>query len=124
MEINGRPWGSLPLAVESGVDFPADYVRVLVDGPDACEPTHGGYEVGVVARNLQLEVLWIGAVLFGTPAATRAHHPPSRRAGLAAIVRLLSPRIRNDTLSWRDPGATAAELWTVAAKLVSKMRNR
>ena len=33
MEINGRVWGSLPLAVRSGMDFPRKLVELYLDGP-------------------------------------------------------------------------------------------
>jgi biotin carboxylase len=35
MEVNGRVWGSLPLAVMSGVDFPSLLARALPDGSAA-----------------------------------------------------------------------------------------
>lgn len=124
MEINGRPWGSLPLAVAAGVDFPADYVRLLTAGPGALGAASADYEVGTIARNLQLEVVWIGTVLSGGAAATATHRPPSRRAALAAIARLFSPRVRDDVLSLRDPAASIAELLAVGAKLLGKARSR
>lgn len=33
MEINGRIWGSLPLAVKSGIDFPARMAELYLTGP-------------------------------------------------------------------------------------------
>src|ERR671914_285893 len=33
MEINGRIWGSLPLAVKSGMDFPARMAQLYLHGP-------------------------------------------------------------------------------------------
>ena len=33
MEINGRIWGSLPLAVRAGMDFPARLADLFLDGP-------------------------------------------------------------------------------------------
>lgn len=50
MEINGRLWGSLELAIASGVDFP----RLLVEGEQAdLAPPGTGYRVGVRMR-------WLG----------------------------------------------------------------
>ena len=123
MEINGRPWGSLPLAVRSGVDFPSDYVRLLTaersTGPAR---TTESYTTGVVARNLQLEVVWIGSVLRGPGRSSAVHEWPTRRAALAAIVRLFSPRVRDDILSWRDPLPAVAEFLMIIQKLGRKAR--
>jgi predicted ATP-grasp superfamily ATP-dependent carboligase len=47
MEINGRLWGSLQLAIDAGVDFP----RLLVELPFGSRPTPvTSYEVGVRSR--------------------------------------------------------------------------
>ena len=67
MEINGRVWGSLPLAVRAGMDFPGRLADLLLDGPPAdrrrrSRPTTAR---GVTARNLRLDLAWIGAVLSG-----------------------------------------------------------
>lgn len=47
MEINGRFWGSLQLAIDAGVDFPALLVDGLRGQPKAPQPP---YEVGVRTR--------------------------------------------------------------------------
>ncbi len=39
MEINGRFWGSLQLAIDAGVDFPAILARALLEGRFADPPT-------------------------------------------------------------------------------------
>ena len=46
MEINGRFWGSLQLAIDAGVDFPA----LLLQPPDALPSTPLPYRVGVRNR--------------------------------------------------------------------------
>lgn len=124
MEINGRVWGSLPLAVRAGVDFPADYVHLLTRGADGLGVSQDDYAIGTVARNLQLEVVWIGSVLRGPKhAAPEAGQWPPRRAALGAAVRLFSPRIGDDVLSWRDPRASVAELLSIGTKLIGKVRS-
>jgi predicted ATP-grasp superfamily ATP-dependent carboligase len=120
MEVNGRLWGSLPLAVRAGVDFPTGLVELTAGGPAAVSPGHRGcgtYRVGVRSRNVRLEVLWALAALTG-----RARHPvlpgPRRRDGLAVLARLLLPADGYDILSWRDPAPGFAELLQLAAKLL------
>ncbi|MCA1646159.1 MAG: ATP-grasp domain-containing protein, partial [Chloroflexi bacterium] len=68
MEINGRIWGSLPLAVRSGMDFPALLGELYTSRPPAtpqapCASPEIRYKIGVRARDLELELLWIASVL-------------------------------------------------------------
>jgi hypothetical protein len=122
MEINGRVWGSLPLAVAAGVDFPRALARLLLDGEAAVQPqVHGEYRTGVRCRDLQRDLVWVGAVL-----AQRRRHPalpmPPRRAALAALVSLLDPRAKLDLWAWDDLRPALAELPRIATKLWRKSR--
>ena len=86
MEINGRFWGSLQLAIDAGVDFPEMLLGVTMG--EAREPMRGFTE-GVRCRWLWGDVdhlLWI----LRTPRAVRAAHPdlPGR---LGALGRFLVP---------------------------------
>ncbi len=49
LEVNARPWGSMPLPVSLGVDFPERWRRLLLEG-DAGPPVD--YETGIHSRNL------------------------------------------------------------------------
>ena len=122
MEINGRVWGSLPLAVAAGMDFPARLVDLYTRGTperrDGVAVTN--YALGVRARNLDLELVWIGSVLRGARRASITRRPP-RRAALGAIADLFRPDIHDDILSWTDPGPGIAELVRIAGKLASKV---
>jgi predicted ATP-grasp superfamily ATP-dependent carboligase len=126
MEVNGRVWGSLPLAVAAGMDFPARLVDLYrADAtPNGSRPTatETGYATGVRARNLELDLVWIGSVLRGSDRSSIDPYPP-RRAALGAIADLLSPRIHDDILSWSDPAPGAAELVRIAGKMVAKVGN-
>jgi len=50
MEINGRFWGSLPLAIKSGVDFPSLLYSLLVEGRTTRLPS---YRTDIFCRNLK-----------------------------------------------------------------------
>ena len=121
MEVNGRVWGSLPLAVKSGMDFPARLADLYLNPPPS--PHAAGldseYVVGTRSRNLDLEMLWIASVLLG-----HRQYPflpaPTRRQGLAAALRLASPVAEDDVLSLGDPRPGLAELGKVARKIAAK----
>jgi predicted ATP-grasp superfamily ATP-dependent carboligase len=120
MEINGRVWGSLPLAVLSGMDFPGRLAELYLNG----QPPNGSlatdYQVGVRARNLELDVLWIAKVLHG-----KRRYPflamPSRRQGLGALVELFNPSYKFDILSLEDPRPGLAELPKIIGRLRGKL---
>jgi predicted ATP-grasp superfamily ATP-dependent carboligase/thymidylate kinase len=121
MELNGRIWGSLPLAVKSGVDFPAGLVDVClgnVPGPDRRPDT--SYPLGVRSRNLDLEVVWIGSTLRGA-----RRYPgvpvPRRREAVAAALRLVYPGDGFDILARGDPRPGLVELVRIAGKLRGKL---
>ena len=122
MEINGRIWGSLPLAVRAGMDFPARLAALHLDGPPPPGPPDTTYEVGVRSRNLGLELAWIGSVLQG-----RRRHPflamPPRRAAIAAALRLPLPGDGHDVLSLDDPRPGFADAARVVRRLGKKVRH-
>ena len=115
MEINGRVWGSLPLAVRAGVDFPGRLADLLLERDGDSGPataTDTDYRRGVRARNLRLDIAWIGSVLSGRR-RLRGMPWPSRRQAVGAMVGLLDPRIGDDLMSWRDPAPGLAQLGTI-----------
>jgi predicted ATP-grasp superfamily ATP-dependent carboligase len=121
MEVNGRIWGSLPLAVHSGMDFPARLADLYLMGPpaDSCPPATD-YRVGVRSFNLELILKWIPAVLFGL-----TRHPylplPRKSRALAAALGLLSPRQKLDVGFLEDPRAGIAEGLKIIRKLSHKV---
>jgi predicted ATP-grasp superfamily ATP-dependent carboligase/thymidylate kinase len=121
MEVNGRIWGSLPLAVKSGVDFPAGLAEVCFGNvPAADHRPHTSYAVGVRSRNLDLEVVWIGSTLRrarpypGVPT-------PRRRQAVAAALRLVYPGDGFDMLAREDPRPGLVEFVGIAGKLRGKL---
>jgi predicted ATP-grasp superfamily ATP-dependent carboligase len=106
IEINGRFWGSLPLAVAAGADFPRYLYQLLVEGRREFPRV---YRVGLYARNWLKDAAWLRANF----AASRsdpclATVPPWRIAGELAHV--LTLRERSDTLVLDDPAPAFAEI--------------
>jgi predicted ATP-grasp superfamily ATP-dependent carboligase len=90
MEVNGRFWGSLPLADYAGADFPYLYYRSLTR---EFSPTP--YRIGVKARDLSGDTRWLlNALRSGNG---------SRLAALGAYLRAFGPNVRYYIWSLSDP---------------------
>jgi predicted ATP-grasp superfamily ATP-dependent carboligase len=123
MEINGRVWGSLPLAVKAGMDFPGMLADLYLYGPpppDAEVCT--SYDLGVRSRNLELEVVWIASVLRKRRRYPFLAPPPRREAVGAAIRLLRAPRGDGfDVLALNDPRPGLVHVVGVGTKLARKV---
>ncbi len=96
MEINPRPWGSMELAIRSGVEFP--WLAFRVARGEAFTPvTH--YQDGIRLRFLMNDVQAVASLLRG--------HTPWKRK-LAAVASLFDPRVHEGILSWSDPRPSLA----------------
>ena len=118
MEVNGRIWGSLPLAVRSGVDFPWELHELLLG--EAPAPGRRSYRLGTRSRNLELELAWIGSVLLGRGGVSFVPTPPRRRA-LEALARLPLPVDGYDVQSLHDPVPGLLELGRLVVKPFRKL---
>jgi len=121
IEVNARPWGSLPLPVSIGVDFPYRLYRLLVRG----ETTPAvNYPAGRYCRNLVLD-MWqtrmSAAELTGRPGKLVAHC-----ANWAwGFHRLLLGHEHFDTLVLDDPKPGLHELRElVASRLAARRRKQ
>ena len=122
MEINGRVWGSLPLAVRAGMDFPARLADLLLDGPPPPgTPVATDYAIGIRARNLPLDLSWIGSVALGRRRYPELPFPP-RRAALRAVSSLFDVRIGDDLLARDDPAPGVAQLTAIATGIARRGR--
>lgn len=121
MEINGRVWGSLPLAVHSGMDFPARLVELYRQESLAvpAEPDTN-YRVGVRSHHLQKEVSWIIAVLLQNQRRPYLKSP-GRMQALWGVLGLFDPRAKFDIQSFRDPGPSLAEIPQIVRKMLHKL---
>ncbi len=100
MEVNGRFWGSLQLAVDAGVDFPALLVRAALGEP---LPPPPDYREGVRLRWLWGDVDHLIARL--RPGADRNGNGlrVGRFGAVADWVTSWRPRERWETLRFSDP---------------------
>jgi predicted ATP-grasp superfamily ATP-dependent carboligase len=100
MEVNGRFWGSLQLAIDAGVDFPVLLLRAARGG----KVTRPRYRAGVRSR------WWWGDIdqiitRFRHSSSSLALPPdaPSRWQSVLDFAQLWRPGDRNEILRWYDP---------------------
>ncbi|HEU4588617.1 MAG TPA: ATP-grasp domain-containing protein [Gemmatimonadales bacterium] len=101
MEINGRFWGSLQLAIDAGVDFPALLVSLALGGHPAPVTT---YRTGVRSRWWWGDVDSLLLRLRRSPASLAL--PPGDRGRwhhLVEFLKLWRPGDRNEILRLEDP---------------------
>jgi predicted ATP-grasp superfamily ATP-dependent carboligase len=98
MEVNGRFWNSLPLAVYAGADFPARLAEMAERGDTQ---TRLDYQVGLKCRWLLGDLRHFIEVLRGAPRGYPGKFP-SRRRTLAKIC-IPARGTRHDNFTLRDP---------------------
>ncbi|MGH7071949.1 MAG: ATP-grasp domain-containing protein [Acetobacteraceae bacterium] len=120
LEVNARPWGSMPLAVALGVDFPLRWYRLLVTGQ---ETPSIAYRTGVFGRNLIPDAHQILAEV-----RERKSSWPAVIRHLAVTFgdfrRLLIGREHLDVLVSDDPSPGLLELWNEANGTTSRLLQR
>jgi predicted ATP-grasp superfamily ATP-dependent carboligase/protein-tyrosine-phosphatase len=105
LEVNARFWGSLPLAVASGADFPLALFQLLVEGRTefASMP-----RVGLCARNLRADAKWHITNLRADRSDPTLNSRPWPDVALETCANVLTGRERSDTFTLDDlaPGLT------------------
>ena len=120
LEINARPWGSMPLPLALGVDFPYQWYRLLTIGTET-EPVR--YRPGVYGRNLVPD---LRNCLLAAEANGRG---PIALAWIGLQVfyemrRIFIGREVNDVLVRDDPLPGLIELYEAAKAVIRKTTNR
>jgi protein-tyrosine-phosphatase/predicted ATP-grasp superfamily ATP-dependent carboligase len=137
LEINGRLWGSIALALHAGVDFPRRLVETALDPPlqSASVAAQPPYPIGLRCRHTPGEIAHVLSIL-----KARASDGVGRERKLAAIgefIRLsLNPAIRHDHFWWSDPLPGSYQAWdsfrflvrriaeAIGGKLSARRRNK
>ena len=119
MEINGRFWGSLPLAVTAGADFPSMLLDLETTGEVVpCAP----YREGVYCRLLSRDLGWYEAVLRGA-GDQRLVRMPSRTEILSELRLFLRPGHRFDVQGLRDPVPGLVDLRNIVRNYYRRLSN-
>ena len=119
MEINGRFWGSLPLAVAAGADFPAMLLEMELKGDVG---DWALYREGIYCRLLSRDLMWYEAVLRGG-GDNRLVALPSRRENIRHLALLFHPRHRLDVQSLSDPRPGVVDIARILRKYVERLQS-
>ena len=112
MEINGRFWGSLPLADSAGADFPSMLLDLELEGEVVpCEP----YRPDVYCRKLSSDLHWYEAVLRRDEAESRIVELPDGWAIVRNLRTLFLRRHYFDVQSFSDPVPGLVDIWHIVA---------
>lgn len=115
MEVNGRFWGSLQLAVDAGLDFPLLVYRLALGEPVAPALE---YRAGVKSRWLLGDLDRLLTVLRAPNAANgRPRIESSRLGAVAQFLNFFDPDTRGEVLRWSDraPGWYEWRRWLADA---------
>ncbi|QGZ40578.1 putative ATP-grasp superfamily ATP-dependent carboligase [Pseudoduganella flava] len=114
MEINGRFWGSLPLACHAGVDFP--WLAYCLLGNGAAQP-QPAYRAGMRCRFMIPETKRLARLLFQPGAVADRQLAFSRgRELLGYLADFLRPSMRYYLFTWSDPAPFLRDLWHVVRR--------
>ena len=98
MEIIGRFWGSLEVAIAAGIDFPYLFYRLAVDGD--IKPVFD-YEVGVKRRWFEGDILHLTSVL--RKEATKGVERPERWHTIKEFLKFYQANMSYDCFYREDP---------------------
>jgi len=100
MEINGRPWGSIQLPIESGIDYPRYFVDWHLEGKLPPREIH--YKKNILCRRVVSELTHLEHVFRGTPAGWPIPYPSLWTTALKMSAPWY-PGMRYDDLWFTDP---------------------
>jgi len=111
LEVNGRLWGSLALALHAGVDFPLALLESsLSDLSSHQRPA--SYKIGLKCRNIFPGELGHLHSVFVPGNSAKVAPPPSKTKALLTFFGLsLNPGIRHDYFWWTDPLPGFVQSW-------------
>jgi predicted ATP-grasp superfamily ATP-dependent carboligase len=118
IEINGRFWGSLPLAIAAGADFPRYLYQLLVEGRRDFPSV---YRVGLYGRNWLKDAAWLRAN-FAASQSDRYNSTVRAWRIAAELTSVLALRERSDTFVLDDPVPGLAEVAAVLRRSLSRAR--
>ena len=121
LEINGRFWGSLPLAVVAGADFPSYLFDLMVHQRRKFSTF---YKVGVRCRQLSSELKWLKEIRTKRRMTNAIIQIPSYRSILLDSCRLLNPAEFTDTFDCGDPRPGINDIYKLTRDIIGDVRSK
>tara|TARA_R110001583_G_scaffold143203_1_gene295308 strand:+ start:17568 stop:18794 length:1227 start_codon:yes stop_codon:yes gene_type:complete len=119
MEINGRFWGSLPLATRSDVSFASSLVEVI--GKQS-NPVATSIKYDLQSRYMIPEIKRLIRILFQPQLITDPNVSFSALSELGAFTgRFLKPNIHSYVFEWEDPKPFLSDMRNAARKVLRKL---
>lgn len=122
LEINGRFWGSLPLAYHAGADFAWLTYSVLGEGvrPQLREPSSR-----LRCRFMIPDTKRLVRVLFDQGAIQDKAFRPGKLSELATyLIDFVRPNVRYFVFDWRDPMPFFVSIWQTVCEIVRQLSGR
>lgn len=120
IEINGRFWGSLPLAIAAGADFPLWLYQMWVEGREEFPVKP---RVGIYCRNLSADLDWFQGNKNADRTNPNLLTVPWWKL-IAEAGHILALREHIDTLTMDDPLPGVAEIASIFERIKSKVWKR
>lgn len=120
IEVNARFWGSLPLALAAGADFPLALYGLLVNDE---KPIPKGHRVGLCCRQWQAD-LWYLAEQVAMHKKVKRRLETVGRFAFEAVKNVVLLRERSDTLVMDDPAPGLAELKQIIEQVWIGLRKK
>ncbi|HHJ34570.1 MAG TPA: hypothetical protein ENJ87_02280 [Gammaproteobacteria bacterium] len=117
MEVNGRFWGSLPLAIASKANFPYMLHQMYVEGPNSVNTQ--AYKSGIYCRNIEKDIFWLIENLK-SGGDKYSHHLPLSKV-LSEIKQVLLLHERFDELNMGDPVPGIVVVYRLIINLASRI---
>lgn len=120
IEINARFWGSLPLAIASGADFPGALVETLLRGQKSF-----AYQIrnDLFCRNLTSDFQWLLANARADRSDPFLSSLPWKDV-ISEVINMFTGKERWDTLALDDPMPFIIELKRLFSAKLESLKNR
>jgi protein-tyrosine-phosphatase len=118
IEINGRFWGSLPLSIAAGIDFPYALWQLLVEGR---KEFRNQYRTDIYCRNVKRDLKWMWLNLRADRTDPDLATVPLPRVA-AEITHVVRLREHTDTVTIDDPRPGLAEVDQLSRQLMDVLR--
>lgn len=121
VEVYGRVWGSMPLAISAGMDFPRWYADLLLR--NSHPPSGLSPRIGLYQRKLLRDMVWFRDNYRADKTDDNLHTRPILTSALEGL-RLLWGRERWDSFCVSDPRPCLHELRGIGKVLLAQIRAR